>query len=140
MRRICVGKVWQRTVDRFAFLLILLLSIFASSLCCLINHFRDVCFKIGFLEAVGLTYGEIVQLFRKVNLEGETTLNEVEFEAFLTEAQRVVEVKTATQQKMSTLGLKRGRVLGKAIKVMALYGFDDDTLITFKDFLSFLAL
>ena len=44
------------------------------------------------------------------------------------------------KQKMSTLGLKRGRVLGKAIKVMALYGFDDDTLITFKDFLSFLAL
>ena len=172
MRRICVGKIWQRTVDRFTFLLELFLSIFASSLCCLINHFRDVCFKIGFLEAVGLTYGEIVQLFRKFNLEGETTLNEVEFEAFLTEAQRVlkhaerpvyeadetsqqlwdaldedrigelsvVEVKTAMKQKMSTLGLKRGRVLGKAIKVMALYGFDDDTLITFKDFLSFLAL
>ena len=98
--------------------------------------------------------------------------SKVEFEAFLTEAQRVLkhaerpvyeadetsqqvwdaldedrigelsvlEVKTAMKQKMSTLGLKRGRVLGKAIKVMALYGFDDDTLITFKDFLSFLAL
>ena len=26
----------------------------------LVNHFRDVCFKIGFLEAVGLTYGEVV--------------------------------------------------------------------------------
>ena len=47
-------------------------------------------------------------------------------------------VKAAMKHKMSTLGLKKGQLLGRVVKLLAIYAFEDETVLTFKDFISLL--